>query len=70
MSLVDLSLICIISISISILSFAITLFLDPGLVEADDTLLKLFVVSDVLNNLEDVSRELFLLQILHVKLVT
>lgn len=49
---------------------AIGLFLDPGLVEANHSFLELLVVLDVLHDFEDVIFEAFLLQLLHIQLVT
>ena len=48
---------------------AVVFLLDPGLVEANNALLQLFVVRDVLHNLEDIVLEPLLLKFLHVQLV-
>ena len=64
---VPLACLCIVSFDISL---AVCLFKHPGLVKPNDALLKLFVVSDVLDNFEDVTLESISLQKLHVKLVT
>ena len=51
----------------SLRSLACLLFLDPSLVETHDTSLQLFVVSDVLDNLEYIVLETFLSKDLNVK---
>ena len=65
---VSLSCMCIILINICLL--AESFLLDPGLVQANDTLLKLLIVLNVLDHLKDIVLEPLLLQFLHVELVT
>ena len=65
-SLMSFSLTCMLRIRINILSLAVGLLLDPGLVEANDAFLELLVVSDMLNNIKDVIAEPLLLKFLHV----
>ena len=64
---VALSSIGFISINIGLL--AVGFLLNPGLVETDHSFLELFVVLNVLDDLEDVILETFLLELLHVQLV-
>lgn len=69
MGLVSRALACMRIVLLNVL-LAVVLLLDPALVKADDTLLKLLVVSDMLDYLEDIVLESLLLKLLHVQLVT
>ena len=67
-SFISVSLTCVLSILIDSGNslFTLSFFLDPGLVEADDTALELLVVSDVLDNFKDIILELCLLELLEI----
>lgn len=62
MRFMSLSLTCMLSVGIDILSLSVSLFQNPSLIKSNDTLLEFFVVSNVLNNLKDVILEALLLQ--------
>ena len=67
-SFISVSLTCVLSILIDSGNslFTLSFFLDPGLVEADDTALELLVVGDVLDNFKDIILELCLLELLEI----
>ena len=69
-SLMCMPLACMLGICIHILSLAIGLLFDPGFIETNYAFLELLVVSNVLDDLENIIIEAFLEKCLHVKFVT